>query len=80
MLKYRSLQKIADEATKNNVSIGAYVLRDQALQMETTEEKILEVMEAGEQRARWTSLIVDFGCSKSERDQDSQGQKIRRRP
>lgn len=45
MLKYRSLQKIADEATKNNVSIGAYVLQDQALQMETTQEKILEVMD-----------------------------------
>lgn len=45
MLKYRSLQKIADEAMKNSVSIGTYVLRDQALQMETTEEKILEVMD-----------------------------------
>lgn len=45
MLKYRSLQKIADEAAKHHVSIGAYVLHDQALQMETTEEKILEVMD-----------------------------------
>lgn len=45
MMKYLSLKKIAEEAVKQNISIGEYVLEDQAKQMEISKDKILENMD-----------------------------------
>ncbi len=45
MLKYMSLHKIMKKAHEKQLSLGGVILQDQARQMETTEEKILEVMD-----------------------------------
>lgn len=46
MLKYTSLAQLAEEAQSAGVSIGEIVLRDQSLQMERTEDALLQEMDA----------------------------------
>ena len=45
MLDYMNLCRMAQLARERSISLGALVLADQAEQMETTEEKILEMMD-----------------------------------
>ena len=46
MLKYTSLAQLAEEAQSAGASIGEIVLRDQSLQMERTEDALLQEMDA----------------------------------
>lgn len=57
MLDYMNLCRMAQLARERSISLGALVLADQAEQMETTEEKILEMMD-------WQLTVMEQSAEK----------------